>query len=152
MSLSPLSFVVVVGIETNKGKLLSLLLLGLQLVSIYHVFFGPESVSDRKKGSLSGNSDRIFGPEFVLDRKYYSITRLESSGDSDWSIFRIEFCFGTECISQTGIIIIFVSDQNLYRNEIIINFVFSDRNIYILDRNHHQGSLLYFKGVSCIME
>ena len=55
MSLSPLSFVVVAGIETNKGKLLSLLLLGLQLVLIYCVFFGPESVFDRKKGSLSGN-------------------------------------------------------------------------------------------------
>ena len=45
------------------------------------------------------------------------------------------------------------SDQKMYisnlRIEIIISFVFSDRNIYIyiLDRNHHQGcSLLYFKG------
>ena len=63
MSLSPLSFAVVVGIETNKGKLLSLLLLELQFLLIYHVFFGPESVSDRKKGLLSGNfADRIFGP------------------------------------------------------------------------------------------
>ena len=100
MSLSPLSFVVVAGIETNKGKLLSLLLLGLQLVSIYHVFFGLESVSDRKKGSLSGNSDRIFGPEFVLDQKYCSITRLESSGDSDRNMFWIGFFLMVELFIQ----------------------------------------------------
>ena len=65
MSLSPLSFVVVAGIETNKGKLLSLLLLGLQLVSIYHVFIGPESVSDRKKEYYQVISDRILGPELL---------------------------------------------------------------------------------------
>ena len=38
MSLSPLSFVVVVGVETNKGKLF--IVFGLQLVSIYQVLSG----------------------------------------------------------------------------------------------------------------
>ena len=73
------------------GKLLSLVLIGLQLVSIY---FGPESVSDQKKDHYQVISDRIFGPEFVSDQNLFRtgiiiqfISRLESSGDSDRNIF-----------------------------------------------------------------
>ena len=96
MFLSPLSFVVVTGIETNKGKLLSLLLLGLQLVS-YHVFFGPESVLDRKKGLLSGNFGLYFWTKIIVVFNLFL----------NWNhqVIQIGICFGLECIFQTRIII-----------------------------------------------
>ena len=61
------------------GKLLSLVLIGLQLVSIY---FGPESVSGRKKDHYQVISDRIFGPEFVSDQNlfhYYHYRSIRTS-------------------------------------------------------------------------